>query len=221
MRAVVAFVFASILALVATAAPAHLEACSCPIPANAMKLPANQTALSIPADAKPVYVAVGVGVQNYTCSDAGTYVTAGAVADLWDISCLIKLGPLFDKVQDLAFGIYNKAKSPLLLQGIAQALPPLGHHIFILNADGSKSPLFDFTSSTQRSDAFIIAKKLGDISSPAGSTNVNWLELGNVSGGLANFVFRLDTKAGQPPASCTPGSPLISVKYTAKYWFFK
>jgi hypothetical protein len=59
-----------------------------------------------------------------------------------------------------------------------------------------------------------------NVASPAGTANVDWLELGNVAGSLAKYVFRVDTKAGQPPASCTPGSRVISVKYSAKYWFF-
>ncbi|KAI5481316.1 hypothetical protein MNV49_004938 [Pseudohyphozyma bogoriensis] len=43
-------------------------------------------ALSVPAGDTPNFVAVGRGVQNYTCSNA-TWTSIGAVASLYDVSC--------------------------------------------------------------------------------------------------------------------------------------
>lgn len=48
--------------------------CTCDISAN-MTLPANQTALTAPT-APVTSVLLGIGFQNYTCSDAGAYVYA-------------------------------------------------------------------------------------------------------------------------------------------------
>jgi hypothetical protein len=36
-------------------------------------LPTGQTALAVPSGQKLVALTLGVGVQNYTCSDAGAY----------------------------------------------------------------------------------------------------------------------------------------------------
>ena len=42
-------------------------------------LPSGQTTLSIPSGQKPLHVGLGVGVQNYTCSTAGTYTYVSLV----------------------------------------------------------------------------------------------------------------------------------------------
>ena len=53
----------------------------------------------------------------------------------------------------------------------------------------------------KKADAFAVVAKAGGIPSPAGSANVDWLSLSTTQGALAKNVFRVDTKAGQPPAS--------------------
>lgn len=58
------------LAVPALAAPAKTSGCS--IPASVLQVPSGQTLLVAPTVA-PSFVALGVGVQNYTCSAAGTY----------------------------------------------------------------------------------------------------------------------------------------------------
>jgi hypothetical protein len=60
----------------------------CPSAKILPKLPANQTALAVPAGEKTSFAALGRGVQNYTCSAAGNWTSVGAVAQLFDISCL-------------------------------------------------------------------------------------------------------------------------------------
>jgi len=82
--------FALALAASTLAAPASLPSFSFPKPptglgsplagkftcdVNAAKLvlPAGQTALTAPTDPTS-YVLLGVGFQNYTCSDAGVYM---------------------------------------------------------------------------------------------------------------------------------------------------
>ena len=43
-----------------------------PVPASALQLPADQTQLVRP-DTDPNYVVIGVGNQNYTCTESGNY----------------------------------------------------------------------------------------------------------------------------------------------------
>ena len=81
----------------------------------------------------------------------------------------------------------------------------LGQHYFILNPSGSGlSPKWDFTSASEAGhpDAFVIGARTGDIPAPTNpTTNVDWLSLSNAGGDLADQVFRVQTRGGQPPAS--------------------
>ncbi|KAH7317525.1 hypothetical protein B0J17DRAFT_686745 [Rhizoctonia solani] len=170
--------------------------------------------IGIPGGVKPQYIALGFGTQNYTCSSAGAYTAAGAVADLVDLSCAYTANrDLFDNSETYAYTLYPR------WQLVQQALDPytriIGKHYFITE-NGSIAPKFDFAQSGK---GYIVSKKIGGVASPKGSKNVDWLELQNTSGSLSKYVFRVDTVGGQPPASCRPGQTL-AVKYAAKYWFF-
>ena len=46
---------------------------SCPISNATLTFPEGQTALSIPPGQVPNHIFFGMGVQNYTCNDSGTY----------------------------------------------------------------------------------------------------------------------------------------------------
>jgi len=192
------------------------------IPATALNLssPFPSPTLSSP----PRLVALGVGVQNYTCSSSGNYSSIGAVADLFDISCLYGTAE-FAKVQDDVYDIWQKcdpSQSNLVHELLHEFnIPLVGYHYFI-NDNGTLRPEFDFTSigpTKGNPDAFVVAAKAVDVPAPNRVQDVDWLELTAVSGKFADEVFRVDTKGGQPPTSCTPGSPPISIKYAAKYWF--
>ncbi|KAJ7445173.1 hypothetical protein B0H11DRAFT_14615 [Mycena galericulata] len=190
-----------------------------------MDLPSNQTLLVAPTTA-PLYVALGVGIQNYTCSSAGKYTSIGAVASLFDISCLAPT-PAFAPVQTNAFNDWNSASASTTASSIgARVGAPnlLGYHYFVIGATGALSPKWDFTSTGKNagnSSAFVIGAKVGDIAAPTNTaTNVDWLALNNASGSLASKIFRIDTVGGQPPTSCTAGSANITVKYTAKYFLY-
>ena len=52
--------------------PTQMTGCNVPASVLQAMIPKNQTALVAPSSA-PKYVALGVGVQNYTCSDNGTW----------------------------------------------------------------------------------------------------------------------------------------------------
>ena len=80
----------------------------------------------------------------------------------------------------------------------------LGQHYFITNPSGGLSPKWDFTSASEAGhpDAFVIGVKTGDIPDPSNPhINVDWLSLKNGGGALADQVFRVQTRGGQPPSS--------------------
>jgi hypothetical protein len=195
-----------------------------------LSVPENQTALTTPTSA-PSYIALGVGVQNYTCNATSlTYSSVGAVAELFDVSCLYGTHE-FSKIQDDSYTFWSQAPPSVTAQEIITKLgsspPVLGQHYFVPNpnpAPGSPalSPKWDFTSGAKKGNpqAFVIGAKTGDIPAPSGKNDIDWLQLKKVQGELADVLYRVATKAGQPPASCTAGSPLLSVKYTSLYYFF-
>ncbi|KAG7094955.1 hypothetical protein E1B28_005756 [Marasmius oreades] len=59
--------------------------------------------------------------------------------------------------------------------------------------------------------------KAESVAAPSSSSDVSWLRLTNSGGSLACEVYRMYTKGGQPPASCTLGQT-VAVKYTAIYY---
>ena len=85
----------------------------------------------------------------------------------------------------------------------------LGQHYFVLNPTPGGtgiSPTFDFRADSAVGDpnAYVIARKIGDIPSPVDpTTNVDWLELEAIDGqgSLAKYMFRILTARGQPPSS--------------------
>ncbi|GAB1524508.1 hypothetical protein RhiTH_007662 [Rhizoctonia solani] len=215
-------------------APPGIKLTGCPISNAKVNLPAGQTAVTVPSG-NPVYIALGVGVQNYTCGSTGTFTSSGAVAKLFDISCLVNT-PLFPGIQDMVYSVARNDRGQALvakIETVLKAVPltplVLGDHYLIPNPTTNGTgltPVFDFRAGIKKEDpsGFVAVKKLGNIPSPAGSSNVDWLMLqnlgGTVGGTLASTVLRVDTKSGQPPASCTPNAT-ISVPYTTKYWMYK
>ena len=82
----------------------------------------------------------------------------------------------------------------------------LGQHYFITNpvTGSGLSAKWDFTSASEagRAGAFVVGAKSGDVPAPADpGTDVDWLSLAAAQGALAQQVFRVETRGGQPPAS--------------------
>ncbi|KAJ7024915.1 hypothetical protein C8F04DRAFT_968403 [Mycena alexandri] len=198
---------------------------NCDTSKSVLDLPTTQTTLIVPSTA-PLFVTLGVGVQNYSCtSTTSAYTSIGAVASLFDISCLAET-PEFATIQATASIIWKNAPPSVKAHTIGRhILTPslLGDHYFVTSGTGLAAK-WDFTSFGRfagNTTAFVIAAKVGDLPAPTGpAANVDWLALNNVQGALASKVFRIDTVGGQPPTSCVPGSDPISVKYTAKYLFY-
>jgi len=213
-----------LLASLASATPV-IKFTGCNVQSANPNLPSGQTALTVPPGEVVENIALGVGVQNYTCSSTGTFTSVGAVAELLDISCLFGTSIFSDLTTD-AFDIFNASKL-ITVDDVINALGGfsivLGQHYFVTNpfTGSGVSPTFDFRAASKKGDpnAFVIANKTGDIAAPTGPQDIDWLELTGAIGDLAKHIFRIDTKAGQPPSSCTPGAA-ISVKYTAQYWFY-
>ncbi|KAI0346689.1 hypothetical protein BDW22DRAFT_1352853 [Trametopsis cervina] len=188
---------------------------------------ANATALAAPLSSGPTFIGAAIGTQNYTCNSGGTYTSAGAYAELFDISCLSSSS--YSMVTDMMYSAWALAPSSMnttdVLQSLALLGPlnVLGQHYFINGSTGALQAKWDFTSASQNGqpNAFVVGAKTGDIPDPSNpATNVDWLSLNRTSGDLATQIFRVDTRGGQPPTTCVPGSPEIFVKYAAQYIFY-
>ncbi|KAJ7136579.1 putative malate dehydrogenase [Mycena epipterygia] len=199
----------------------------CDISSAKISLPANQTMLVAPSEG-PSYIGLAIGTQNYTCASNGVYTNVGAVAELFDVSCLYGT-PEFPKLQDIAYAVWKYAPPTAPITQIIsfmsafQASFVLGQHYFVTSPSGTGvSPKWDFTSGALAGhpNAFVVAAKAGDMPAPTGPPDVDWLSLTNVTGSLATQVFRVNTVGGLPPASCTAGSPPITVKYASTYWLY-
>ncbi|KAJ7151913.1 hypothetical protein C8R43DRAFT_484674 [Mycena crocata] len=214
----------SVALLVSASPTARKDDDYCDASQAAMDLPANQTVLVAPST-PPIFVMLGVGIQNYTCSSAtSTYISIGAVASLLDLSCLDQQFE-FATIQAKAFNIWTEASEATTATSIGRrvgAQDLLGFHYFVVSPSGTGiSPIWDFTAIVNDPSAFVIGARVGGIPAPTGTAkDIDWLSLNGVQGNLAKAVFRIDTVGGQPPTSCVPGSDPISVKYTSKYYLF-
>ncbi|KAF7318715.1 hypothetical protein HMN09_00383400 [Mycena chlorophos] len=203
-----------------------------PLVQGKMPVPPNQNSIVVPASV-PSYIGLGIGIQNYTCT-GGNYTNVGAVAELFDVSCLIGT-PEFSSLQDIGYAAWSQAPTSFAGQGTIQALIAalspyhasfvLGQHYFIPAASGSGiTAVWDFRASFPgNDDALVLGSKVGDVPAPTGPPDVDWLSLNGMPGhdGLATQIFRVSSVGGLPPAqSCTPGSPEITVKYSSMYWLF-
>ncbi|KAN0079530.1 Protein of unknown function (DUF3455) domain containing protein [Elaphomyces granulatus] len=193
------------------------------------ELPSQASGLP-PASAgqKLVYVAIGRGTQNYTCSESSSSVQPspiGALATLFDASCLAANFP------DLLTTTINVV---LNYQGpnLPSTLPPanlalLGHHYF----SNSTTPVFAFDSAQPGRGGMAVTKKMAQMNAPAGSVPgqgnkgfgaVPWLYLQTVAGTINNYtsVYRVNTMGGSPPTNCTGISGIFTIQYAAAYFIF-
>ena len=144
---------------------------------------------------------------------------------LLDISCIWRTSES-ETIQDAAFEIWSKYPSsdPFeegLSHDIHQELhiDVIGQHHFITE-NGALLPKFNLTNGNE--DCFIVANKSAGAHAPVNSQeNVDWLELKRANipnpGQLANEVYRVFTKGGQPPRSVSPSQPCLSTIVTIVY----
>jgi len=183
-------------------------------------LPVNGGATELPApNGTLAYVALGRGIQNYTCSAVGaTPVAIGAIATLYDATNLAECDTAsFDTVPGVAVYTALPSSSNVSFMG----LNVLGKHFF--GADST--PTFDLTSVSK----ILYASKAGDIAAPSNASRgpadtgaVDWLKLtaktGYASVGLTE-VYRVETAGGSSINPCTTAG-VESVQYAAQYWFY-
>jgi len=146
---------------------------------------------------------------------------AGAVAQLYDISCLYHSYPkLFRTIQEPLYEAWVNMTDEVTVQEILAIIPALlspevisSDHYFIPNSAGSGlSPVWDFRTTQRfhgKDDAVFVGRGVGSVVPPVDpSNNINWLRVGKVSGGIADEVYRIDTIGGQPPTSVRPSFAL-------------
>lgn len=122
--------------------------------------------------------------------------SAGAVAQLFDISCHVK-SPMFDNIQDVAFVRWQATSGKDDCKGdiTGMPLPRMGDHYFVTPPSGTGiSPVWDFRAFGRfkgDSSATVLAAKVADLPAPDGTDNVDWLQLKSISGDLATQVRRI------------------------------
>ena len=82
----------------------------------------------------------------------------------------------------------------------------LGQHYYVVNpvTGYGISPKWDFTSAIEAGhpDAFVVGARTGDVPAPTDpQKNIDWLSVSAVEGDLADQIFRIQTRGGQPPTS--------------------
>jgi len=207
------------LALLAAAAGAgpHCNASSL-----ALSVPANASSVVPPANTTLIQVTLGFGTQNYTCQ-SGKFVNVGAVAEVFDISCLQSLPPIASALAPSALALSTAANASTvdLLTLITTVARMSGYQLanhYFDSSTGALSPVFNFAVS---GGSYFVGKKAVDIPAPTGTQDVDWLLLQNVRGSAAVYVVREETAGGQPPTSCTVENEALQVPYAAKYWFYQ
>ena len=140
--------------------------------------------------------------------------STGAVAQLYDISCLYQASPtLFQTIQQPLYEAWANMTSDVTVQQITAILPALlspdvvlADHYFVPNPSGTGlSPMWDMRATKRfqgNQNAFMLGKSDGTVASPVDpSLNINWLRVAEASGDAADEVYRIDTLGGQPPTS--------------------
>ena len=157
-------------------------------------------------------VAVGRGTQNYTCASstsADKPTPNGALANLFNASCLAS----YSNANDLAMYTRYKEGKPKTQQG-QYPLPLIGEHYFV----DSTTPSFflNVLGATE-------LKKNATAPAPNATADVAWLKLEVQQAGTTSTVqnvYRVNTVAVQPPATCDGLQSTFTVEYAADYYFY-
>ncbi|PWY65739.1 hypothetical protein BO70DRAFT_366681 [Aspergillus heteromorphus CBS 117.55] len=188
-------------------------------------LPSYASSLPSPSGMSAIYVAVGRGTQNYTCatsSSNSTPVAIGAVARLYDATCLAANYP--DLLETLPGIVYQNA----LPSSEETPLPPanlnlLGHHFF----RDTTTPVFNLDTTSSEQHGIAITKKLDAIDAPSSAIKgqngaVQWLYLHAINGTVGEYegVYRVSTVAGSAPDTCEGMHSNFTVQYSALYYFY-
>ncbi|GMK58157.1 hypothetical protein CspeluHIS016_0501890 [Cutaneotrichosporon spelunceum] len=172
--------------------------------------------LMVPEDQRLKIVTIGRGVQTYTCK-SGVYVSTGAMADLYDTSCILSRADDYQSfAANLPYYAYDAVPYPW-----PEHENPYRYikHEFV-EYQGENVPKW-----TRTDGYYMYGKKVGSYSPD--EKNIPWLRLeylpieaGNEDHLLAKTVLRTDTVGGVPPPSCHEEGKAISVPYAANYYFY-
>lgn len=167
------------------------------------------------------HIAIGRGIQNYTCdtkNETAEPVATGAVATLFNASCLASTQPdMFDVLPKVALQ-FNLTEGEDRLA--PSNLPVSGLHYF--NASGV--PFFNLNTPGLDMGVLPCAKN-GSAPAPGtaakgqkGEPAVAWLQLIATDGATGNLqaVYRLGTAGGSPPDTCGGMPEAFEVQYSAQ-----
>lgn len=164
------------------------------------------------------HIAIGRGIQNYTCASADAApVAIGAVATLFNATCdSARLNErVMTDITTLALN-YAIPTGPEADQRLS------GHHYFT----DKKVPMFDLRTEgsnygyVQATPDVVKSAAPQDASAgPNQMGSVAWLKLNAVEGDYKE-VYRVHTAGGAPPKTCDSMGSAFSVEYSAQYWFY-
>ncbi|KAM0280834.1 hypothetical protein ACHAQH_003864 [Verticillium albo-atrum] len=236
------------LALAAATPVRRQEGSSCAQRTPTLPVNGGATELASPPEGSVLkHIALGHGIQNYTCVPGQAAKATGAVAVLYDATALYpRRGPNAlptvehfnaltttalwgtplplnsDGSTEFGASASEPFKAPAALDIPGQEIPFLGLHYF----DGAGVPTFLTGTSEADSEAVLKAFKVGDAPAPAGADPgpvgtgaVAWLYLGANPGSRGfTAVYRVIT-AGGKPKECVDDKPQ-SVPYATYYWLY-
>ncbi|KAI6830124.1 hypothetical protein KC340_g653 [Hortaea werneckii] len=169
------------------------------------------------------YVALGVGVQNYTCNGTSyvqTQSSDGALATLYDATSYLASNPsAIDSLSIERLEAYEESQHCEESSNREPQLPTLGEHFFT----SDMVPTFDiFEAEPTRK---LSAAKIQAVEAPV-SDAVSWLYLVDCDDGTSDGLeaaYRVETAKGVAPSSCTSeetGSQ-VAIAYAAQYWLYE
>ncbi|CAJ0549943.1 Ff.00g065380.m01.CDS01 [Fusarium sp. VM40] len=217
------------------AAPSHLR--------SNPTLPKNRGGQELPLPPRGVtlkYIALGFGIQNYSCT-TGQPVSTGALAMLYDITDLY---PSHRNPKSLSMTNFERLTAtvlenfevplhlvstggadslepftkPVPLEFNGHSIPFLGHHFS--NTNGI--PIFDL--GKQRLNATLITAVDAPANANPGPDEtgaVPWLYIGDAGESIGiSYVYRVLTAGGKSHGCTSSDSDEDSTPYAAQYWFY-
>ncbi|SMQ47639.1 unnamed protein product [Zymoseptoria tritici ST99CH_3D7] len=202
-----------------TAIPQSCNTAAVQMPQAPQPLPPPTAGLTL------YHVALGRGTQNYTCDQTNTTsipVAAGAVASLWNVTCLSADSPsLLSAIPNIALALpVPQPNSPTAYNALS------GHHYF----SDATTAYFDLDTALGEYGRGGF-KKVNATPAPSdavkgqrgqGYGSVPWLKLvGKGDEGCeAKEIYRINTAGGNPPKTCAGMGKTFEVEYSAEYWFY-
>jgi len=203
-------------------------------PTTVARLPSTGTNTDLPSTNNTVkFVAIGRGIQNYTCSAVGaTPVALGAIAVLFDYTSIAnsnesELNTFPSIAANVPFDPFTP--TPTSLAGLPAATV-LGHHFFAADT----TPTFNLTGApaTNGGNMILFGAKTASVNAPVGAPlgpdgtgAVAWLQLeakttvATEASVDIKEAYRVETAGGNPETLCSSVG-VQTIPYAAEYWFF-